>query len=152
MFSKWVTQLWEVLKNFLQAFVCQPRYLQCYLGSYQSVKADGRTTRHLNRFLELKTHSNGHFWGSKPTHKGDLMWFSWKFLEQLAVFGGVFQLQPPVENFLDIITTWYGYVKLSTCIGLQVEYKIMIIRRLNRKLQADEHFWGGKKILSGVVL
>ena len=77
------------------------------------------------------------------------MWFSWKFLEQLAVLGGVFQLQPPVENFLGIITTWYGYVKLYSCIGLHVEQKIMIIRRLNQKLQADKNFWGGKNYICG---
>ena len=69
--------------------------------------------------------------------------------EQLAVFRGVFHLQPLVENFLNIITTWYGYVKLSSCIGLHVEQKLMIIRRLNRKLQADKNFWRGKKSFVG---
>ena len=38
-----------------------------------------------------------------------------------CVFGCVFQLQVPVENFLDIISKWYGYGKCSLDTGIHVE-------------------------------
>ena len=53
-----------------------------------------------------------------PTQKGD---FDVVFVEQLAVLGGIFQLQVLVENFLDVILTCSGYVKSSTDIWLHVE-------------------------------
>ena len=33
------------------------------------------------------------------------------FLEQLVIFGVLFELQIAIENFLDVILTCYGYEK-----------------------------------------
>ena len=83
--------------------------------------------RRLNRFLKLKTQSNGHFCGSIPSQKVNYNEILAKILEQLAIFRGIFELQEPVENFLGVITPRCGYVKSSLGVDLHAEEKIKVI-------------------------
>jgi len=56
------------------------------------------------------------------------------YKEQYPVFEGFFEIQTSLENFLDIISPWYGYLKCSTRVGEHVEQKIRAVRHLNQKL------------------
>ena len=65
----------------------------------------------------------------------DFLIFKTKYYkEQPLVFEGFFEIQTSLENFLDIISPWYGYLKCSTRVGEHVEQKIRAVRHLNQKL------------------
>ena len=65
------------------------------------------------------------------------------------VFGGVFEIQPAVENFLNIILPWCGYLKCSTRVGEHVEQKIKAIRHPNQKLWTKTKKCRQKKSFEG---
>ena len=56
------------------------------------------------------------------------------YKQQYPVFEGFFEIQTSLENFLDILSPWYGYLKCSTRVGEHVEQKIRAVRHLNQKL------------------
>ena len=137
MFSKWVIQLWVVPKAFLLASACQQKYLQCCLGSYQSVKANGSTARHLNRFLQFKTWANGPFWGSIPTQKGDFDEIFLKIRWATSCFGG------------GVFLTSTACRKFSRYHNTMIWVREMIyMRRATRRIKNHDHTTSQSKVMS----
>ena len=74
------------------------------------------------------------------------------FQEHLPFFRVFFELQPTIENFLCVRSSYNGYVKQSTCLEEYVEQKIMFVRHTEKILWAKQKIGEGKAIRGSTVV
>ena len=106
---------------------------------------NGVSFGYFNAMIYPQTWADGTFLDFIPPQRRLEGKLDWKKLRQLCVFGGVFEIQTTLENFLDIFRPWCGYLKSCLRVGLYAEEKIRVIRHSNQKLSTKTQNWLQKK-------
>ena len=76
--------------------------LQASLGSYLKAETNGDVIRHFNKILRSQTSGDGHFFDfDTPLYCHFVLTTK---VGKIAVFGGIFEFQMAVENFLGVVT------------------------------------------------
>ena len=128
-------------KNFSCELPTPNMYCKTSLWSYLHAEMNGVSFGYFNAMICPQTWADGTFLDFIPSQRRLEGKLDWKKLRQLCVLGGVFEIQTALEFFLDIFTSWCGYLKSSLRVGLYVEEKIRVIRHSNQKLSTKTQNW-----------
>ena len=128
-------------ENFLCELPTPNMYCKTSSWSWLHAETNRVNVTYFNAMICPKTWADGHFLDFIPSQRRLEGKLDWKKLRQLCVFGGVFEIQTSLENFLDFFTPWCGYLKSSLRVGLYAEEKIRVIRHSNQKLSTKTKNW-----------